>query len=197
MSDAPPPGDAGEPPRNAKAEAKAAKAYAKAERPWYKKKRWILSIAGVLLVIAVAAGSSSSTEEDTTAETTSTEQAAPTPSETTETETQATEEEPEPDNTGPTDKLPITDGDWSLDTLRIKDDGLGDFGATGRVSYSGSDSDGGSNIFTVTIFKDGEEIGSLTGSAEGVAGGDTETVTFISQDKFEEGPYEFDFQNDL
>jgi hypothetical protein len=44
--------------RDAKAEAKAAKAYAKAQRPWYKKKRWILSI-GMILLIVVAGGSSS------------------------------------------------------------------------------------------------------------------------------------------
>jgi hypothetical protein len=46
--------------REAKAQAKAAAAYAKAQRPWYKKKRFILSIALVLLVVAIAAGSGGS-----------------------------------------------------------------------------------------------------------------------------------------
>jgi hypothetical protein len=46
----------------AKAEARAAHAHAKALRPWYKRKRWILSIGFiVLVVIAGAAGSSSET----------------------------------------------------------------------------------------------------------------------------------------
>ncbi len=50
-----------DPPKNPKAEAKAAKAYAKAVRPWYKKKRWVLSLGFVLLIVAVASGSSSDT----------------------------------------------------------------------------------------------------------------------------------------
>jgi len=37
---------------------KAAKAYSKAQRPWYKKKRWILSLGFILLIVAVSAGSS-------------------------------------------------------------------------------------------------------------------------------------------
>jgi Domain of unknown function (DUF4352) len=43
-------------PRDAKAELKAAKAYSKAQRPWYKKKRWIISIGLLLLIVAVSAG---------------------------------------------------------------------------------------------------------------------------------------------
>ncbi len=50
-----------DPPKNPKAEAKAAKAYAKAVRPWYKKKRWVLSLGFVLLIVAVASGSSNDT----------------------------------------------------------------------------------------------------------------------------------------
>lgn len=45
--------------KEAKAEAKATKAHAKAMRPWYKKKRWIITIGVVVLAIAGAAGSSS------------------------------------------------------------------------------------------------------------------------------------------
>lgn len=45
-------------PRDSKAELKAAKAYSKAQRPWYKKKRWILSLGVLLLIVAVSAGSS-------------------------------------------------------------------------------------------------------------------------------------------
>lgn len=63
---APPPADQGgpaqhEPPsvRDAKAEAKAAKAYSKAMRPWYKKKRWILSLGLILLIGIASVGSSS------------------------------------------------------------------------------------------------------------------------------------------
>ncbi len=55
MSSAPP-----QQPRShkeAKADAKAASAYAKAQRPWYKKKRFIVSL-GLLLIIIIAAASS-------------------------------------------------------------------------------------------------------------------------------------------
>lgn len=44
--------------KEAKADAKAAAAYAKAQRPWYKKKRFILSLGLLLLIIVIAAGSS-------------------------------------------------------------------------------------------------------------------------------------------
>lgn len=44
--------------RNARAEAKAAKAYAKAQRPWYRKKRWIVSLGLLLVIVAASAGSS-------------------------------------------------------------------------------------------------------------------------------------------
>lgn len=44
-------------PRDAKAELRAAKAYSKAQRPWYKKKRWILSLGVILLIVAVSASS--------------------------------------------------------------------------------------------------------------------------------------------
>jgi hypothetical protein len=46
-------------PRDAKADAKAAKAYSKAMRPWYKKKRWILSLGLILLIGVASVGSSS------------------------------------------------------------------------------------------------------------------------------------------
>lgn len=43
--------------RDAKANAKAAQAYSKAQRPWYKKKRWIISLGLILLIVAASAGS--------------------------------------------------------------------------------------------------------------------------------------------
>lgn len=54
--------------KDTKADYKAAKAYHKAQRPWFKKKRWILSL-GLLIVIVIAVaasggGSSSSTESN-------------------------------------------------------------------------------------------------------------------------------------
>jgi hypothetical protein len=93
--------------------------------------------------------------------------------------------------------LPIQNGDWRLDSIRLKDDGLGSFGGAARVTYTGKDRGGGSNIFTLTVFKKGKDIAVLQGSANSVAPGKAVTVQFISSDKFVAGPYTYDFQNDL
>jgi hypothetical protein len=93
--------------------------------------------------------------------------------------------------------LPIQNGDWRLDSIRLKDDGLGSFGGAARVTYTGKDSGGGSNIFTLTVFKKGKDIAVLQGSVNSVAPGKAVTVQFISTDKFVAGPYTYDFQNDL
>jgi len=46
-----------------KAHARAAKAYAKASRPWYKKKRWILTLAVIVLIVIIAVSVSSSNKK--------------------------------------------------------------------------------------------------------------------------------------
>jgi hypothetical protein len=180
--------------KDAKAAAKAAKAYAKAQRPWYKKKRYILSLAGILLVVVAAASSGGTTEKSGT---------------TTPSQSGAAAEKPATDNasestskaapaaTGPTAKLPIQNGDWRLDSVTLKDDGLGDFAARARITYTGQNPDGGDNIFTLTVFKGGKDVAALTGSANSVKPGTAATVEFISQDHFVGGPYKFDFQNDI
>jgi hypothetical protein len=178
-----------EPPnrRDAKAEAKAAKAYYKAQRPWYKKKRWILSL-GLILLIAVT-GVAVSGGGDTSQPTADPPAATP----------QSDESSPEPaqeQSNGPTSKLPQEDGDWRLDSVRIKDDGLGDLGGTARIAYTGA-TEGGTNLFTIAVFKGGQEVAALTGSADDVSPGDAETVQLISTDKFVPGPYEYDFQTDF
>jgi hypothetical protein len=192
--------------KDAKAKAKAAKAYAKAQRSWYQKKRFIFSIGTILLVVVIAALSSSPSSTTTatptpgstndssaapTAEATKAKTAAPT-AEATKAKTAAP-----PATSGATAKLPIQNGDWRLDSIRVKDDGLGDFGGTARVTYTGDDPEGGTNIFTVTVFVGGKDIAALQGSANAVMSGRAATVQFISQDKFVGGPYKYDFQNDL
>jgi len=102
------------------------------------------------------------------------------------------------DGTKPSLTLPKQNGDWRLDTLQVKDDGLGDFGGVGRITYTGEDK-GGDNLFTVTLFdKDGETIiGTLQGSATDVKPGQTVTVDFFGFDEFKPGKFPFTFQNDL
>lgn len=93
-------------------------------------------------------------------------------------------------------QLPIQNGDWKLISATVKDDGLGDLGGHSRVTYTGSDT-GASNVFELTVFKNGKDIGVLTGSADGVQPGQTVTVTWISSDSYVGGPYTYGFQNDF
>jgi hypothetical protein len=96
-----------------------------------------------------------------------------------------------------TAKLPLQNGDWRLDSVQVKNDGLGDFGGTARITYTGDDGEGGDNIFTLTVFKGTKVAGTLNGSANTVKPGTAVTVQLISTDKFVAGPFKYDFQNDL
>jgi hypothetical protein len=154
----------------------------------------------VLGIIAAAASGSGGDPEEASGDTPSTAPASDEPttksekSEKTEPtkETEATEPQ-QPEGT-----LPIEDGDWRLDSVSLKDDGLGDFGGISRITYIGQDNNA-SNIFTVTVLaKDGSVVASLQGSAEGMGPNGTETVQLISSDKWEPGNYKlFDFQKGL
>jgi hypothetical protein len=92
---------------------------------------------------------------------------------------------------------PIESGDWRLDSITLRDNGLGDFGGRARITYTGDNPDGGTNTFTITVFKDGKDIASLIGSARDVPSGRTITADLVSTDNFVAGPYTFDFQKDF
>ncbi len=167
--------------KDAKAKAKAAKAYAKAQRSWYQKKRFIFSIGAIVLVVVIAAlsGSPSSTTTATPTPGSANDSSATATAEATKAKTAAP-----PATSGATAKLPIQNGDWRLDSIRVKDDGLGDFGGTARVTYTGGNPEGGTNIFTVAVFVDGKDVAALPGSANAVMSDRAATVQLISQDKF-------------
>ncbi|MEJ7634315.1 DUF2510 domain-containing protein [Aeromicrobium sp.] len=181
---------------NPRADAKAAKAYAKASRPWFKKKRWILAIALLLIIVIVAATSGGGSSDDDSASNTSDAPSASTEKKTDEGSNSGEESKDEPSAFG-SSKFPLQNGDWRLDSIKIKDDGLGSLGGTARITYTGDNEDGGTNIFTVTLFKGKDAVGSLQGSANTVKPGTAVTVQFISTDEFVKGPYKYDFQNDL
>jgi len=102
------------------------------------------------------------------------------------------------DGTKPSLDFPKQNGDWRLDSLQVKDDGLGDFGGVGRITYTGGDESGGDNLFTVTLFNNaGEIIATMTGYASGVKPGQTVTTQFISSDPYKAGKFPSTFQNDL
>lgn len=174
---------------NPKAAAKAAKAYAKAARPWYRKKRfWLLGIVVVVVIIVIATqagggGGGNSTAGNNAGQPT----------------TQGTQGAQHNPGTGPSTQLPMQDGDWRLDSIQLKDDGTGDFGAVTRITYTGQDTSGGNNIFTVTVFNaQGHTIvATLTGGANDVLPGHTVTGQMISTDTYRAGNLPFTFQKQI
>jgi hypothetical protein len=93
--------------------------------------------------------------------------------------------------------LPIQSGDWRLDSISVKNDGLGDFGGSGRIAYTGKDTSGGTNLFTVTVFINGKQVATLDGSADSVPTGNEATVELISNDPYVVGTYTYDFQKNV
>jgi hypothetical protein len=175
--------------------------------PAQDKKNWFLrhkiltaALAIVLIIIIAAVASGGGSDDSNTASdnptssatTTPTDEATPT-NEATPTKEPTPTKKPTPEK--PEGTLPLEDGDWRLDEVQLKDDGLGDFGGIARITYIGEDTNA-SNIFTVTVLaKDGSVIASLDGSAEGMKPNGTETVQLISQDTWKPGNYKlFDFQ---
>lgn len=92
---------------------------------------------------------------------------------------------------------PIDSGDWRLDSITARDNGLGDFSGRARITYTGDNPDGGTNTFTITVFKGGKDVASLQGSASDVPSGRTITANLFSTDNFVAGPYTYDFQKDF
>lgn len=111
------------------------------------------------------------------------------------TEPPATTTSPAPAEEGA--QPPIESGDWRLDSITVSDNGLGDFGGRARITYTGDDPSGGSNVFTITVFVDGQVVASLMGSANEVPPGGTVTADLVSTDEFQPGPYAYDFQKDI
>ena len=162
------------------------------KRPnWFARHKVLTGLAAGIAVIAIASSASGGGSADTAAEKPATSSSSPV-----EESKPATEQAPVVDN-GPSTKFPMQDGDWRLDSFSVKDDGLGSFGGRGRITYTGDDTSGGMNVFTITVFKGGVDVGSLMGSASDVKPGTAETVQFISQDEYVAGSHKFTFQKDL
>ncbi|MGP3990771.1 hypothetical protein [Streptomyces sp. 3N207] len=118
---------------------------------------------------------------------------SPTPTETKTSPTQTSSPSPETGGRKP----PIKSGDWRLESIALKDDGLGSFGGRARITYTGSDEAGGVNTFTITVFKGKKDIATLNGSLNDVSPDSTDTAELISTDSYQSGPYTYDFQPDF
>lgn len=168
---------------DAKAQAKAAAAYAKAQRPWYKKKRWIGLIAIVVIGIAAAAGGGGGDDKgkQTVAD------APVTNSQSGDGDKPA--DEPtvaKPDNSSK-GKGAITWGNWEVQgRLQVsKEEFTGDFAVVTRVKNTGDDADTG--LFTVTILKGTEILGTANCSTPEIDSGAVGTANCISTDAFKAG----------
>jgi hypothetical protein len=107
------------------------------------------------------------------------------------------EEQPAAPAPAPAEPAPdgdLSDGSFTSEPPQLKDDGLGDFGGTARVTNV---SDGEkSALLTYTFFKGGEQVGTAQGSASEVGAGETATVQLVSTDEFVTGVDRIEFQVD-
>lgn len=180
----------------ARAQAAAAKAYGKSQRNWFARHK-ILTAIGALFIIGVigtAAGGGSKTNTSAGDPLATTSDAAT---------TQPTAEAPAPVATSaapaaaavPAKPSKPNDKGWVLESFQARNDGVGDFGGTARITNTNSEAT--TATFTITLARGGQQIASLQGSAQSVAAGKTVTVQLISQDKYSAGAYKSDFQTDV
>jgi len=104
----------------------------------------------------------------------------------------------------PTDKFPIQNGDWRIDSFRLSEPDInGNFEGSGRLTYTGNTEAGGKgHYYYVTVFKDGQQVAYLTGvrrdylvdSVNFMRPGASADVMFISGDKYVPGPYRYKFK---
>lgn len=189
-------------PRDAKAQAAAAKAYAKAQRNWFARHKILTAIGAIVIIAIIATAASGGGGDDDNKSTADHSAKKDSGDKTTKTDSGDKAKNSGSESDGKTSaygstKLPLQNGDWRLDSIQLKDDGLGDFGGTARITYTGEDQDGGDNVFTITVFVGKKVVATLNGGANTVMPGTSVTVQLLSQDKFVHGRYKYDFQNDL
>lgn len=86
------------------------------------------------------------------------------------------------------------DKDFAVQTLQIRDDGLGDIGGIVRVTNTSAETL--TATFTITFFQGGSVVGTAGGAANDVAPGQTVTVQLVSQDPIFSGNFRYQFQVD-
>jgi len=94
------------------------------------------------------------------------------------------------------DPTTLADNGWKIASFAAKDDGIGDFGATARITNAtGADVTGA--LFTITVLDASKNVvATLNGSASAVAKDSTATVQLISSDKYKTGTFVYAFQVD-
>lgn len=85
-----------------------------------------------------------------------------------------------------------TDQGWVLDSYRLQDRALGDFGGPARIMNTNKTAQ--SAVFTIFVMAKGHVVATLQGSADKAGAGKTITLQLTSQDKYRPGNYAVDFQ---
>ena len=174
MSEAPPIVDP-------KAQAAADKAYAKAQRPWYKKKRWIISLAVVAIIVisAVASGGGGQKAAQNAGQNAGADHQANAPV------TNSQKEQSAKADAGKAGAL--TWGNWEVvGKLQVsKEEYTHDFKVVTRVRNTSKSPDEG--LFTVTILKGEEILGTADCSTATIQPGAVGTADCSSMDKFQPG----------
>lgn len=96
---------------------------------------------------------------------------------------------------GPAVALPLTDGDWRLDSVVV--DGswfTGNFAGTATLTYTGQAASADS-AFSVGIYDGSAYVGRLTGTVHHLTAGGHAMVTLSSVDPYEPGQYQYGFLN--
>ncbi len=102
------------------------------------------------------------------------------------------------DSSGTGKALPLTDGDWRLDSVTISKDVLGDLDASAQVTYLGKAAPAaGVAAFNLEVYANGKDVGSLEGGADsGFTTGASQKIDLISGDDYVDGPYTYDFSSE-
>jgi len=165
------------------------------KQPLYNKWWFIALVAVVVLGIVAAAVIDSMSEDDAArTPTNSTAVSSAPPSSSVSEPTPTPSSAPTADPTPPAGGV-LTDGGWTLESVQLSDNGLGNFGGTMRVVNSEGETRNG--VFTLTLFLDGEVVGTAGGAVAQVEAGSTATVQLVSLDPYVEGDLTYDFQSEI
>jgi hypothetical protein len=96
---------------------------------------------------------------------------------------------------GPATALPLTDGDWRLDSVEVTPSWFtGNFAGTATLTYTGRAASADS-AFSIGVYNGSAYVGRLTGTVHHLAAGGHAMVTLSSIDAYEAGQYHYGFLN--
>jgi hypothetical protein len=160
-----------------------------------RKRRWLLPtlvgvgafLLGLLIGVAGGGGGDAQTTAASSPAATVTVTATAAPAEPAE---PPAEETPPPE--APADDA-LSDEGWTLTNLDVRDDGLGDFSAVGRVTNESGEAAEAALFSLTALDADGDVIATMDASVTNVADGETVTAEFFSVDPYQEGDWTYEF----